>query len=691
MLPTLNEAPLLRWLPPFAGGIAIGLALPATLPGAWAVPVLGWALLFVLHRWKMPYRHRVWFGIVGWLVLLVTGWQLVDFTDHRQSSLALLPNETSPALYVAQVLEPTAPSASGKSQRARVRVLGRMDNDSAFLSGKAQAMLWFAVDSGRAAPQVGDRVLFRAQLGPPKPPQNPGEFDYGRYLALQQIYLSSWVAQDAWQVLAHEPPGGVQALAWRLRARFARVLHEHMPAPREEAVAAALIFGEKRGIDDDLKQAYADTGAMHLLAVSGMHVGLLAALLGAMLKPLQHWRRRGIILQALILLAVVWLFAFVTGLSGSVLRAAAMFSLLQAGTLLRREASPYNLLAGSAFVLLAWEPRLLADAGAQLSYTAVAGIFLFYKPILERWIPRNKILWAAWQLTAVSLAAQLGTLPLSLWYFHQFPLYFLLSGWVGVPLSTLALPIGLALFGLAEVPYLSDGLGWALHACVWLMNESMAWMSRLPGATLPASVGVYELVALYAGLLAFARWLYGRQKPWLVGAMACLTLAAAVRCARLLPLGQQRISIVYALRNGHAALFVHGHHAVCRSDSAARNNRQFQQALRAFRAERAIWTLSELDWDDQGTYRAPGFWSWGPFVQVSGARWGFFSEKNQLPDQDVGVNVAVFSGPLPWEPPAYLASRKIIFSPTCPGKSIRNWEKQGMLGWQTKRDGAWRD
>jgi competence protein ComEC len=652
--------------------------------------VLGWALLWLLHRWRLPYRYGWLFGLLGWLLLFALGFQLTVCTDSRAAARVFLcSSEGEPLLYRAEVLEPLEASASGKTYRAKVRLSARLGADGMAVHGHALAMLWVSPDTARPLPVPGDRLWVRTALAVPQGPQNPGGFDYGRYLSLQHIHLRGYVRADGWLYEGHRPPPALRALAWRLRERFARALHAHVPAPREEAVAAALIFGEKSAISDELERAYADTGAMHLLAVSGMHVGLLAAMLAALLKPLQRWRRYGGWLQAVLMLVVVGLFALVTGLSGSVLRAAAMFALLQAGGLLRREAEPFNLLAGSAFVLLAFEPRVLADVGAQLSYAAVAGILLFYRPLVACWAPRWRIVWAAWQLTAVSLAAQLGTLPLALWYFHQFPTYFLLSGWVGVPLSTVALPVGLALFCLAEVPYVADALGWALYACVWPMNECMALLARLPGAALPASVGLGELVVGYGAVGALGVWAGWRSRKWLWLAMGCLLVTMGLRAARLLPLGRQRIQVVFALREGHAALFVQGHRAVCRLDSTARRNLDFQQCLRAFRAERGIWTIQEVDWHDTAEYLGPGYWSWGPFVQASGQRWGFFAAENASLALAPPLDRWVLYGPGNPAPPDTCSAAAVCWMPSFSRKALRPWQRALPDGWDAKARGAW--
>lgn len=677
--------PLLHWLPPFVVGIAFALNAAPALPGGWLLPMVGWALLWLLHRIRLPYRHRYLFGCIGWAVLFLFGWQMTVSTDRRAVARPYLSSE---GFFRATVLEPPRPSVSGKSHRTLVRLSAGLVGDTALIHGEALAMIWLAADSSRPLPMVGDRLWLRTQLLPPDGPRNPGEFDYRRYLALRHMHLRAFVRTGAWSVVGHESPHPLRALALRLRERFGRVLHEHVPAPREEAVAAALIFGEKQAIDDELERAYSDTGAMHLLAVSGMHVGLLATLLGALLQPMRRWRH-GTWTQALILLAVVWLFALVTGLSGSVLRAAATFSLLQAGSLLRREGEPLNLLAGSAFVLLSYEPRVLLDVGAQLSYAAVAGILLFYRPLLDRWTPRPRILWAAWQLTAVSMAAQLGTLPLALWYFHQFPTYFLPSGWIGVPLSTVALPVGLALFALAEVPYLADVLGWLLYACVWLMNEGMALLARLPGATVPAGIGMGEVAALYLGLAALGFWAGGRPRKWLWAAMACLLLAAGIRAARLIPLGHRQTQVVFALREGNAALFVQGHRAVCRLDSAAAGSHSFRQCLRAFRGQNGIWSVEEFDWRDTSEHLAPGYWSWGPFVLVDGRRWGFFDAGTTPFDLVPPLDRWAVEGLGPREPPARGPEGEIIFLPSFSRKKISKWQSALPNVWDSKTQGAW--
>ncbi len=293
-------------------------------------------------------------------------------------------------------------------------------------------LLFLQIDPQSEALRYGDRVVIRATVRPTEPPKNPHVFDYSRYLHFQNIHFQAFVKPDSLVRLSSGHGNFIWRAAFSCREKLLALLHEHFPTQDEYAVASALLVGYKDDLSDDLRTAYAETGSMHALAVSGTHVGFLYVGLFFLLQRLRLRGRWGRLVENVVLLSAIWAFTFLTGATASVLRASVMFSTYLLGKAMFRDASVWNVLAASAFGLLIYNPYFLFDAGFQLSYAAVAGMVFFYprfyrvSPILPKWADY------AWQVLLVGFAAQLGTLPLSLYYFHQFPVFFWLAGWVVV-------------------------------------------------------------------------------------------------------------------------------------------------------------------------------------------------------------------------------------------------------------------
>ena len=291
----------------------------------------------------------------------------------------------------------------------------------------------------------------------------------------------------------------------------------------ERAVVNALLLGDKRELDPELRQGYANTGAMHILAVSGMHVGIIYLFLEFLLSFLKKWRH-GIRIQSVILLLMIWLYALITGLSPSVFRAAIMISFIIVARATHRYTQMFNTLALSMLFILLFNPALLYGVGFQLSYLAVLGIMVLYKPI-KRVIPVTN--WAGdklWSLAAVSLAAQTGTFPLVLHVFQQFPNYFLLTNLLIAPLASLIMYTGIGVLAGSFVPWIFEGVSWLLNLLVWILNQVIHFIDQLPGTTTPGNLSTWEMWGIYAMMIMVIMGLTWRSKKWLLASLVLLLL-----------------------------------------------------------------------------------------------------------------------------------------------------------------------
>ncbi|MBL7735890.1 MAG: ComEC/Rec2 family competence protein, partial [Chitinophagaceae bacterium] len=291
-----------------------------------------------------------------------------------------------------------------------------------------------------AYPRYGNIISFNKPLQPIKNfmPPGPGSFDYRRYCAFAGIHFQVFLRPGEFTVLPETHSSPLQALLIYTREKIIRIIQKYIPGKKEQGLAEALLIGYKDDLDKSLLQSYSNTGVVHVIAISGLHLGLIYALLKAICLPIARLKK-GRWIEPLVVLSGLWLFSLLAGGAPSVLRSAVMFSFIVLGKSISREASIYNNLAASAFALLCYHPYWLWDVGFQLSYAALTGIVMFMKPVYRLLVFKNKMADAAWKLNAVTIAAQWLTLPLILFYFRQFPNLFLLTNFIAVPLSSIIL------------------------------------------------------------------------------------------------------------------------------------------------------------------------------------------------------------------------------------------------------------
>jgi ComEC/Rec2-related protein len=336
----------------------------------------------------------------------------------------------------------------------------------------------------------------------------PGAFDQARYFELQGISHRAFVHSSQVRALAQQrfsPTNSyLTAFKHRLSTTFVSAL-----TPRSSAIGRALILGERDGINEQLRTYFLATGSMHILAVSGMHIGLLILALLKIFGFFSKWVSRK---QALMLvLLLVWYYAVLTGLSASVLRSVFMFSVLLVSQLAGRQMNPLSALLFSAFCLLLYDPRYLFDLGFQLSYLAMLGIYLYYDAIRNAVQFRWRILSYLWEGTALGLAATLTTLPLSLYHFHLYPNYAQLANICLMSLSSLILVVGMFFPLLQLLPGLDRLSAAVLETAIQWMLAIMQFFSEAPGALAKGFALPFWWVLLF--LLATFYFFYG-SRSW---------------------------------------------------------------------------------------------------------------------------------------------------------------------------------
>lgn len=364
-----------------------------------------------------------------------------------------------------------------------------------------------------------DLCLIKAELTPIANSHNPGEFDSQTYWKHKSIQQSSFVDLESYTKVGVAP---WEIMDWfiGLREYFARVLDTYLTGD-ENAVAKGLILGDRSSIDGEVTRKFGNTGAMHVLAVSGLHVAILVQILTYFFGLFSRWISKN---QALLLaLTVVWIYAALTGLSTSVVRSAWMFTILAGSTLLGKNYNGFNSLALSAVLILVWNPHFLYDIGFQLSYLAMIGIFLFNRNLSVLFYSKYKWIQAAWEGTMVGIAAQIMTIPLTLYYFHQFPNYFILTNLGLMVFSFLVLALGIVLFSVSFFSLAAKGVAFLLSFSMFLMLWIIDFVDALPGAVSTGFVlQFWEIILLF--VLIFGCY-WAIQKQQMKTLMGVLTIA----------------------------------------------------------------------------------------------------------------------------------------------------------------------
>ncbi|MFK7032963.1 ComEC/Rec2 family competence protein [Flavobacterium oreochromis] len=357
---------------------------------------------------------------------------------------------------------------------------------------------------------VGSVLLIKGEIRPIQSIINPGQFDYAAYLKTKNIYGQLYIAQQDFKKIKVT----VKSLKYytaQFRDRIVNKLRNDGFPEKELAVLTALIIGQQQELDPDLIKAYQYAGVVHMLSISGLHVGILYLLLDFIFLLFLKDKRYKLLKLFFVLLGL-WGFAFVAGLAASVVRSTVMFSMLAIGSSFNKQVNVYNTLAASILLILIVQPFFLFDIGFQLSYLAVGFIISLQPVLIKLWNPKNKILIFFWNLFIVSLVAQVGTLPLSLYYFHQIPGLFFVANLLTIPLlEYIIMPLGVLVVLLASLDYTFYGLVKILVETIQIMNsiiERIASFQNFIWETIPFSIDL--MLFSYAIIIIFFVWI---QRP----------------------------------------------------------------------------------------------------------------------------------------------------------------------------------
>ncbi|HMU45586.1 MAG TPA: ComEC/Rec2 family competence protein [Chitinophagaceae bacterium] len=520
---------------------------------------LGVSFVSVVSFFTLPYFSRFRFAIINGLLLsslfLSSGAILAYKNDLRNNPDWLGNHYREKTGLLVTLQEPLIEKTKSFKANASVEYLVNKDKP---VPVKGNIIIYFKKDSSLKNISYGSRIILNKPLQEIKNSGNPGGFDYKRYCLFQGITHQVYLKPEEFILLNGKSESWLEKFILNTREKVLNILRKNIKGEKELGLAEALLIGYKDDLDQNLVQSYTNTGVVHIIAISGLHLGLIYWLLVQLLKPLKR-RRTFKWLNPVLIVTGLWLFSLLAGAQPSVLRSALMFTCIVLGESFGRKTSVFNTMALSAFILLCINPYSLWDVGFQLSYAAVSSIIIFMKPVYNWFYVKNKILDFIWKLNAVTIAAQVLTVPISIYHFHQFPTLFLFTNFLAVPLSSFILIGEIFLCTVSFIPVLSILFGKVLSALIWFMNTYIERIESIPFSLWDRlQITILQTILLLLFAAGSTRWLLEKSKKSLLFGSVALLLFVALRSYSFIIANHQQKIIVYNVPQKRAIDFVDG-------------------------------------------------------------------------------------------------------------------------------------
>ena len=551
-----KKAPFIRYLFPLIAGIVLqwNLQIP---PGIlWFILVTSsiTTITFFLIPFFERYKLSALSGLAVTLLFIALGGLLSWYKNIQHDKYWFGKKYKNENALIVTLIE--IPVEKTKSYKANASVDYILQNDSC-IKTKGTIILYFKKDSTPSTIGYGSQLIITKPLQEIKNSGNPGGFDYKRYSLFQAITHQVFLKENEFEILSTTNKNFFQQFLNESRAKVLSILRKNIKGEKELGLAEALLIGYKDDLDKTLVQSYSKTGVVHVIAISGLHLGLIYWLLTLILKPLQRkkvkWLRPALILVGL------WLFSLLAGAQPSIIRSAVMFTCIVLADSLTRKSSIFNTLAFSAFLLLCNNPYWLWDVGFQLSYAAVLSIVIFMQPIYNLLYIKNKLLDIIWKLNAVTIAAQILTVPVSIYHFHQFPNYFLLTNFLAVPLSSLIVLGEILLCAVSFIPVIAIFIGKIIFWLIWIMNSYIERIEIVPFSLWDGlQISIPQTILLYGVAIGLGFWLMEKSKTGLKYALAALFGFVVLRTISFVQANNREQLIVYNVPQKRATDLIDG-------------------------------------------------------------------------------------------------------------------------------------
>ena len=544
-IPIWKQAPFIRIIIPLIIGICIQWYLPFSIVIIIALLTISFAGFYLFYLLPIQLRYKFQFVQSSLLYFLVVALAMLLTwnNDYKNNHYWYGKNYNKGDFLLARIDEPL--SEKLHSFKAIVFVKAIV-NDKKIIPAKGKLLVFFKKNKSQPNLHYGDLILINKIPEAIKNSGNPGAFDNKRYQHFQQIYDQVFLTDSEYVSLNQHSFNHLNKFIYSLQIFTIEGLRRYIKNDDETlGIAEALLIGYKNDLDKDLVQAYSNTGVVHIIAISGLHLGLIYMVLLWLFDRIPFIKRFKIF-KSISIISCLWIFSLLTGASASVLRSAVMFTCIIIGKTIKRQSSIYNSLAASAFILLCYNPCFLWDVGFQLSYLAIIGIISLQKPIHQLLYLETYLLKKIWEMSSITIAAQIITFPICLYYFHQFPNVFLISNLIAVPLSTVILFSEIILICFSWIPFLGIYLGKFIEVSIWLMNYLIICFNKIPFAICKnIYANLFSTYVLYALVICILCWLILENKKFIKYAFVFSILFTSIHAIASIHLTQQKKIIVY--------------------------------------------------------------------------------------------------------------------------------------------------
>ncbi|MCK9254213.1 MAG: competence protein ComEC family protein [Bacteroidales bacterium] len=539
LISSIRKNPFIRILIPFIIGIVLCINIDFSSFISISIFTVS-SLAFILFSLKKQKFSQVWISGIFINLIFISAAMFLTQSLNEKAIKNLDSNKQGNLIGIIDK-EPKIMEASTKVE---LNIIA-LKNQEQWIETSGSSILYIENNEEVKNLKIGDKIIFTPDLQEVENKGNPEEFDYKKYLSYNLILSTDYLSSSEWKILKEDKNLKLQHRFSRFRNKLIELLQANNLKDDELAVVSALALGYQDSLSDELRHAYSSAGAMHILAVSGMHVGIVYGMIIFLLSFFKSEKLR--LPKVFLSIILVWAYAFLTGLSPSVSRAALMFSIMALGNIQKHKSSSLNAVAASAFILLLINPYNLVKLGFQLSYIAVIGIILLNEPIYQLVNPKNKIIDKIWSLTAVSLAAQIVTAPLGMFYFNQFSNYFLITNYLLIPISSVAIWMIIIVFILSPIPVLSAFVSKILVYIIKAMNFCALGIESLPfSVSNDIYINLPQLVLLYLIIIfVFIFFFNSKLYRHLVYALGFIIIFLGISLFNDLETSKQKYFIVY--------------------------------------------------------------------------------------------------------------------------------------------------
>ena len=555
-LPLWKQAPFIRLLFPLIAGILLQWYLGFSL-GYIIICLICFSIALSFYYFlpvSLKYTFRFLQGFLIYFFIASAAMLLTWQADKSKQKSWYGHSLTDGSKLLLKINEPLVLKKNSYKADALVEAV---INNGKVLPASGKLLLYFSqtIDSNL---YYGDKIIIDKSLTWIRNSGNPGAFNYERYTSFQQLFHTAFISPGEYVKTHESNQNFFSRFIYQSRTYILNNIRKYIGGNKnEQGIAEALLIGYKEDLDKDLVQAYSNTGVVHIIAISGLHLGLIYAILLWIFTKTGLMKRSKLI-SVILILSFLWLFSLLTGASASVLRSAVMFTFILSGKSFFKQANGYNALAASAFTLLCWNPYLLWDVGFQLSYLAVFGIMWLQQPIYKLWFIKNKLLQSAWSLMSVTLAAQVLTFPVCIYYFHQFPTLFLFTNFIAVPISTIILYSEILLILFAAVEPVAILLGKISHWTIYALNVFIQKCNSFSFSVIDKIyANPYSTWILYALVTALCCWLLYKNKTWLKLSFLFLGIYAGLMIYARIEINRQQKIIIYNVSRQSAIDFIY--------------------------------------------------------------------------------------------------------------------------------------